>query len=95
MASHKESLFQDLKKITSPPTTSGKEATQVVIKGVHNARVSVCTDQNPSDKEGAITQLTLATNDLNSFLGSPFQIFILHLSLGEKFSMILAIFPFI
>ena len=51
-----------------------------MISGVQIANVSVCTDQNPSESEGAITQSTLATSALNSSLLNQFQIFTLHLS---------------
>jgi hypothetical protein len=56
-----------------------------VIRGTHKANVSVCTDQKPSESDGAITQSTFATNALNSSLLNPFQILTLHLSLLGRF----------
>jgi len=60
--------------IVSPPVTSGSELIAVVISGVPSASVSVCTDQKPSDSEGAITPSTWETRALNSDFGSPLYI---------------------
>ena len=51
--------------------TSGSELIAVVISGVPSASVSVCTDQKPSDSEGAITPSTWETRALSSDFGSP------------------------
>lgn len=54
------------------------------MSGVFIAKVSVCTDQNPSESEGATTACTFATRALNSSLGNPFQIFTLPFREGGK-----------
>ena len=77
-------LSQGVKKVVLPQITSGSEATWVVMSGVFIAKVSVWTDQNPSDKEGATTACTFATRALNSSLGNPFQIFTLPFCEGGK-----------
>ena len=67
-------LSQGLIIIVFPPVTSGSELIAVVISGVPSASVSVCTDQKPSDSEGAITPSTWETRALNSDFGSPLYI---------------------
>lgn len=54
------------------------------MSGVFIAKVSVWTDQNPSDKEGATTACTFAMRALNSSLGNPFQTFTLPFCEGGK-----------
>jgi hypothetical protein len=55
-------------KLTFHQTTSGIALVFVVINIFHIATASVCTDQNHSEIEGAITQSQLAINFLSSNL---------------------------
>jgi len=66
--------------------TSGSELIAVVISGVPSASVSVCTDQKPSDSEGAITPSTWETRALNSDFGSPLYILTRFVASGGIFS---------
>ena len=56
---------------TLPRTTSGIEAIQVVRSGFPIATLSVCTDQNPSDNDGATIISELAINVRSSSFSNP------------------------
>ena len=85
-AESKLALSQGLIIIVFPPVTSGSELIAVVISGVPSASVSVCTDQKPSDSEGAITPSTWETRALNSDFGSPLYILTRFVASGGIFS---------
>lgn len=57
-------------KTTLPETTSGIDAMRVVIKGISIWQTSLCTDQKPSESEGAITPSTWEISALNSLFSS-------------------------
>jgi hypothetical protein len=54
-------------------TTSGIAEVLLVIKIFHIATLSVCTDPNHSDIDGAMTQSQLATINLNCSLVTPLK----------------------
>jgi len=79
-------LSQGLIIIVFPPVTSGSELIAVVISALPSASVSVCTDQKPSDSEGAITPSTWETRALNSDFGRPLYTVTRFATSGASFS---------
>lgn len=60
--------------LTFPQTTSGIGQIYVVKSGFFIATLSVCTEPNPSDNDGAIIISELAINVRSSFFSKPSKI---------------------
>lgn len=60
-------------RVTDQLSTSGRGHIGVVIRWVPSALVSVCTDQNPSEIDGAITASTVCTRCFSLDSGNQFS----------------------